>query len=297
MKSNNLVVLGSGLIGGSLAKAAKQNGIADNVTVVNRNIQASDTAVAQGAADQARTYEQLDDVLGQLGTGDIVVVSVPVKSYQSVFEKIGNQLPAGVVLTDVGSTKVAVIEAAQKQWNNDLSFFVPGHPIAGSEQSGIEAADSALFLNRRTIITPLESNSESIVKLVADFWRAIGADVDLMEPAHHDEILAATSHLPHFLAYGLVDSLYTLDQQTEVFRYAAGGFRDFTRIAQSDPVMWRDIFLANSEALVKQLENFEEHISDLRKTIESADIESLQAILERAQAARKLYVEMNQSDS
>jgi len=297
MKLNNLVVLGSGLIGGSLAKAAKELGIADRVSVVNRSIESSEAAVAQGAADSAHTYEQLSSVLEKLVSGDLVVVAVPVNSYQLVFGQIADQLPAGVVLTDVGSTKVVVIDSARQQWGDNLGFFVPGHPIAGSEKSGIDAANSALFQNRRTILTPLKSNSDETVKLVADFWQAIGADVDQMTPEHHDEILAATSHLPHLLAYGLVDSLYTLDQKTEVFRYAAGGFRDFTRIAQSDPVMWRDIFLANRDALITQLENFEEHIADLRKAIELEDVESVQTILERAQSARKLYMETNKKPS
>lgn len=302
MKLNHLVVLGSGLIGGSLAMAARQRSVAATVSVVNRSMASSQSAVEQGAADCAYTYDQLTKVLKQLSAGDLVVVAVPVNSYQSVFERIGGDLPEGVLLTDVGSTKVRVIEAARSQWcdgpetkDKGLEFFVPGHPIAGSEKSGVDAADPKLYENRKTILTPLASNPEQAVNLVADFWRAIGAEVDQMTPEHHDDILAATSHLPHLLAYGLVDSLYTLDQKTEVFRYAAGGFRDFTRIAQSDPVMWRDIFLANKRALAKQLENFEEHIADLRKAIDSEDIESVQAILERAQAARKLYMETNKN--
>ena len=285
---NHLIVLGSGLMGGSLAKAARLNGLARNIAVVNRSIESSNAAVALGAADSAHTYDQLEHLLGQLGVGDLVVVAVPVKSYRTVFERIGTGLPRGVVLTDVGSTKVAVIEAARRQWGDNTGFFVPGHPVAGSEQSGITAADASLYQGCRTIITPLESNPEQAIETVTKFWCALGSEVDQMSPEHHDEVLAATSHLPHLLAYGLVDSLCTLDQKKEVFRYVAGGFRDFTRIAQSDPVMWRDIFLANSEALVAQLQNFEEHLADLRKSIESADDRSVQAILERAQAARKL---------
>ena len=296
MKVNNLVVLGSGLIGASLAKAAKERAVAAQVMVVNRRAETSAVAVNTGVADAGYSYEQLSSLLAGLGAGDLVVVAVPVHSYQGVFGQIANQLPESVLLTDVGSTKVAVIEQARQQWGEDLGFFVPGHPVAGSEKSGVNAADSELYEGRRTILTPLPSNSDQAVQFVADFWRSVGAEVDQMTPEHHDEILAATSHLPHLLAYGLVDSLYTLDQKTEVFRYAAGGFRDFTRIAQSDPVMWRDIFLANRDALIRQLENFEEHIADVRTSIETSDVESLQAILERAQAARKLYAETNQGN-
>ena len=296
MKVNNLVVLGSGLIGASLAKAAKERAVAARVAVVNRRAETGEIAVNTGVADAGYSYEQLSSLFAGLGAGDLVVVAVPVHSYQGVFGQIANQLPESVLLTDVGSTKVAVIEQARQQWGEELGFFVPGHPIAGSEKSGVNAADSELYKGRRTILTPLPSNSDQAVQFVAEFWRSVGAEVDQMSPEHHDEILAATSHLPHLLAYSLVDSLYTLDQKTEVFRYAAGGFRDFTRIAQSDPVMWRDIFLANRDALISQLENFEEHIADVRKSIETSDVESLQAILERAQAARKLYAETNQGN-
>ena len=296
MKVNNLVVLGSGLIGASLAKAAKERAVAAHVVVVNRRAETGEIAVNTGVADAGYSYEQLSSLLAGLGAGDLVVAAVPVHSYQGVFGQIANQLPESVLLTDVGSTKVAVIEQARQQWGEELGFFVPGHPVAGSEKSGVNAADSELYEGRRTILTPLPSNSDHAVQFVAEFWRSVGAEVDQMSPEHHDEILAATSHLPHLLAYGLVDSLYTLDQKTEVFRYAAGGFRDFTRIAQSDPVMWRDIFLANCDALISQLENFEEHIADVRTSIETSDVESLQAILERAQAARKLYAETNQGN-
>lgn len=291
-----LVVLGSGLIGASLAKAAKQRNVVGSVTVVNRRLETSEIAVELGIADKAKNYDDLPEVLAQLNAGDVVVVSVPVNSYLSVFEQIGNLLPVGVALTDVGSTKITVLEDAKKQWPSveALSMFVPGHPIAGSEQSGVEAANPDLYVRRRVILTPTEATDLNAVDSVKHLWQAVGAEVDLMDAEHHDEILAATSHLPHLLAYGLVDSLVTLeDQKSEVFRYAAGGFRDFTRIAQSDPVMWRDIFLANKSSLVNQLENFEEHLSELREVIESGDGTALQKILERAQTARKHYADMD----
>lgn len=294
MKINNLVVLGSGLIGASLAKAARTRKLTANVAVVNRRSETNEAAINNGVADIGYTYDQLATLLAGLSSGDIVVAAVPVKAYAEVFGLIADQLPDGVVLTDVGSTKVEVIYAAKAQWGKQPGFFVPAHPIAGSERSGVEAANETLFTSRRTIITPLECNNEEAVNRVRRLWEAIGAEVDVMEPRHHDEILAATSHLPHLLAYGLVDSLYTLDQKTEVFRYAAGGFRDFTRIAESDPVMWRDVFLANKGSLIKQLENFEAHLAELHKAIETGDSETIETILERAQNARKLYRETNQ---
>ena len=293
MQSKNLVVLGSGLIGASLAKAAREAGCVESVSVVNRSLSTSRRAVDLGVADAGYSYDQLPDICAELMAGDLVVVAVPVKSYTDIFALIGDRIPQGVVLTDVGSTKVEVINAARQQWGDNLSFFVPGHPIAGSEKSGVDAADADLFKGRRTIITPLSSNSEQAVQLLSDLWASVGAEVDLMDAQHHDDILAATSHLPHFLAYSLVDSLYTLDQKSEVFRYAASGFRDFTRIAESDPIMWRDVFLANKKALISQLKNFETHVEALRLAIESEDSETIELILERSQAARKFYMESN----
>lgn len=291
MSIKNLVVLGSGLIGGSVAKAARQSGVVKKVTVLNRRLETSERAVALGIADEGYDYSHLATVCAGLTKGDLVLVAVPVYTYANIFEQLDDMLPAGVILTDVGSTKAEVVRAARQNWKGDLSYFVPGHPIAGSERSGVEASDDQLFHQRRTIITPIAENSDFAIKQVKSFWESLGAKVDTMDVDHHDEILAATSHLPHLLAYGLVDSLVTLDQKTEVFRYAAGGFRDFTRIAESDPVMWRDIFLANRDALLKQLENFEDHLKELHQAIVDGDSQTIETILERAQAARKVFSE------
>jgi len=291
MSIKNLVVLGSGLIGGSVAKSARQSGAVNKVTVLNRLLETSEKAVTLGIADQGYDYSQLAAVCADLTPGDLVLVAVPVYTYASIFARLGDMLPAGVILTDVGSTKAEVVSAARQNWKGDLSCFVPGHPIAGSEKCGVEASDDQLFKQRRTIITPIPENSAFAIKQVKFFWELLGAEVDTMGVEHHDEILAATSHLPHLLAYGLVDSLVTLDQKTEVFRYAAGGFRDFTRIAESDPVMWRDIFLANRDTLLKQLENFEDHLKKLHQAIVDGDSKTIETILERAQTARKVFSE------
>jgi len=304
MNLPQLVILGSGLIGASLAKAAKQRGAVKSVTVVNRVLETSLKAIDLCVADEAKTYEDLPDVLTQLASGDIVVICVPVKSYSLVFKQLTNFVPAGVAVTDVGSTKISVIEAAQQQWaavdSALMNAFVPGHPIAGSEQSGVEAANADLYVRRRVILTPLKSTDSQALTVVKMLWQAVGAEVDFMDAVHHDEVLAATSHLPHLLAYALVDSLVTLEetssieeQKSEIFRYAAGGFRDFTRIAQSDPVMWRDIFSENKTALINQLKNFEIHLAELKRVIETGNLDEMEKILERAQAARKHYSEMN----
>ena len=292
---DRLLVLGSGLIGGSLAQAACNSSEIRRVTVMNRSAATNQRALELGIANDCRTYDELTQTLTELSAGDLVVVAVPVKTYPRIFSMIAGHLPAGVLLTDVGSTKVSVIEAAHAQWPEPC-FFIPGHPIAGSEQTGVEAANSSLFVNRRTILTPLDCNSNVDVEIVADLWRAIGANVDVMQPRNHDLILGATSHLPHLLAFALVDALSRLDQKSEIFRYAAGGFRDFTRIAESDPEMWRDIFLSNSAALLEQLDHFDDHLKLLRSAIEKADGREIETILERAQRARRHYREDREAD-
>lgn len=289
--SQNLVVIGTGLIGSSLAKAAKATGAFDTVWAINRSAETCEQVKALGVADQAVTYEQLPQVIDQLGEDDIVVVAVPVSIYESIFFQLKPLLPEGVVLTDVGSSKVSVVEAAKSVWGASPAFFVPGHPIAGSEKKSVTAVNPDLFKSRRCILTPLPETGLNATSLISSFWESIGANVDIMDMTHHDEVLAATSHLPHVLAYALVDALCTLDQKTEVFRYAAGGFRDFTRIAESDPLMWRDILLSNRKAILKQLDNFESHLSELRAAIENSDAECISSILERAQSARKLFSE------
>ena len=186
MSINNLVVIGSGLIGGSVAKSARESGLANKVTVFNRQKETSDRAVELGIADIAKEYSQLAEVCAGLGQGDLVLVAVPIYSYSSIFDQLGDLLPTGVILTDVGSTKAEVVNAAREHWQGDLSCFVPGHPIAGSEKSGIEASDGQLFQKRRTIITPLEESSEVAISIVRGFWESLGAEVDIMDVVHHD---------------------------------------------------------------------------------------------------------------
>lgn len=289
LMSSNLVVIGTGLIGSSLAMSAKRRSLFDTVWAVNRSESTNEQALAMGVADKAATHAQIDEVLSSLNVADVVVIAVPVRTYQSIFEKIKPSLPVGVVVTDVGSTKASVIESAKTVWGEIPTFFVPGHPIAGSERSGVQAANPELFVDRRFIITPVSHTSEEAAERVKSLWTAVGSVVDEMNPDHHDAVLAATSHLPHVLAYAIVDALVTLEQKTEVFRYAAGGFSDFTRIAESDPVMWRDILLANKSAILDQLDNFETHLADLRGAIERSDGEAIEQVLERSRDARQLF--------
>ena len=194
------------------------------------------------------------------------------------------------MVTDVGSVKGAVVEAAQRVFGGMPSRFVPGHPVAGTERSGVEAAFDSLFQGRHVILTPVQQTAPGALAQVTAMWEACGATVSRMAVAEHDRVLAATSHLPHMLAYALVDSLARRDDGPQMFRYAAGGFRDFTRIASSDPVMWRDICLTNRQALLRAMDAFSEDLSTLRQAIESEDAQVLEAIFSSAKAARDRYV-------
>jgi prephenate dehydrogenase len=195
------------------------------------------------------------------------------------------------VLTDVGSAKGSVIDAAQRAFGSVPEFFVPGHPIAGTEQSGVEASFPGLYNDRRVILTPLPGTSTLATGRVRDMWEAAGAQVVSMNPVHHDAVLAATSHLPHLLAYSLVDTLARLDDNDEVFEYAAGGFRDFTRIASSDPVMWRDVCLANGDAIVLMVEHYINDLQVLSEAIRNRDGQQLLDVFAAAKAARDRFID------
>ena len=217
---------------------------------------------------------------------DMVVVAVPLGAMQSVFEKIAPVITNDMVITDVGSAKGSVVKAAKIAFKVLPETFVPGHPIAGTEKSGVEASFSELYENRRIIITPLETSSSNAISKVRSMWQACGADVIETTIEHHDEVLAATSHLPHMLAFSLVDTLAKMDDKNEIFEFAAGGFRDFTRIASSDPDMWRDICLANGDALVDVIKKFSSDLQLLSKAIENNDSNYLKETFSRAKKAR-----------
>ena len=222
---------------------------------------------------------------------DMVVVAVPLGAMQSVFEKMAPVITDDMVITDVGSAKESVIKAAKAAFEIIPKSFVPGHPIAGTEKSGVEASFSELYENRRVIITPLETSSSDAISKVRSMWQACGADVVETTIEHHDEVLAATSHLPHMLAFSLVDTLAKMDSKNEIFDFAAGGFRDFTRIASSDPDMWRDICLANGDALVGMIKKFSDDLQLLSKAIEKNDSAYLEETFSRAKKARDEFCE------
>ena len=281
-----LAVIGVGLIGGSLARALRAGGAVGEVVGCGRSRANLERAVELGVIDHFR-----QDPAEAVAGADLIFLAVPLGAMREVFAAIRDHLRAGAVITDGGSVKGSVVADAIAAFGAPPSRLVPGHPIAGTEHSGVEASFPELYQGRRVILTPLAETDSGALALVGRMWRTCGAEVSCMEVAHHDEILAATSHLPHMLAFGLVDTLSRLRENDEIFRYAAGGFRDFTRIASSNPVMWRDIGIANRDALGAMLSRFSAEMADLAATIRRADGAHLLEIFERAKAARDRYVD------
>lgn len=286
MRIRRLAVIGVGLIGGSLAKALKRAGVVGEVVGCGRSRENLEQAVALNVIDR-----YTHDVAEAVTDADMVFVAVPLGAMREVFEAMRGRLADDAVITDGGSAKASVIEDARAAFGTVPPNLVPGHPIAGTEQNGAAAAFAELYEHRRVILTPLPETAADALARVEAMWRACGAEVTLMSVEHHDEVLAATSHLPHMLAFGLVDALARMKENDEIFRYAAGGFRDFTRIASSNPVMWRDICLANRQALSKMLTAFAEEMGDLADTIARGDGEHLLEVFQRAKQARDRYVD------
>lgn len=284
-----LTIIGVGLIGGSLARAVRQVEGCQEIVGCGRDERHLQQAVDLGVIDRYET-----GIGAAVQGADMVVVAVPLGAMASVFQAMTASLDADAVITDVGSAKASVVEAARKYLGRHFDRFIPGHPIAGTEQSGVAASFAGLFEDRIVILTPHDTTAADALAQVRRLWDCCGAQLMTMTEAEHDSILAATSHLPHLLAYTLVDTLCGLDAETDggrnIFRYAAGGFRDFSRIASSDPVMWRDICLANGPAIISALDRFGKGIAQLRQAIEQGDGEQMLAIFERAKAVRDSQV-------
>jgi len=291
-----MTVIGAGLIGGSIIRAAREHGVVGEITVADAS-EAHRARVAElGVAEHVT-----GDVAEAVKDADLVVIATPVLSIPGIAAQVIPAMNPGATLTDVGSTKGNVADAFRGQ---DLSkiFAIPGHPIAGTEQSGPDAGFSELFENRWTILTPFESDDEPYAAAVAKlsaFWRAFGAQVELMDEKHHDLVLAVVSHLPHLIAYTIVGSAADLENVTEneVIKYSASGFRDFTRIAASDPTMWRDVFLSNKEAVLEMLQRFTEDLTALQRAIRLGDGAQLFDHFTRTRAIRRGIIEQGQDDA
>ncbi len=276
-----LCIVGVGLIGGSLARALKTAGAVGEVVGYGRDPQALQLARDLGVIDRGETDPQ-----AALRDAEVVVLAVPVGAMETVLRDLAPYLTPEMIVTDVGSTKGSVVAAAERVFGTVPSRFIPGHPIAGTERSGVAASFAELYHNRRVILTPLAATDRSALETVRTLWQAAGAKVVEMEVAHHDEVLAATSHLPHILAFTLVDTLARMEEHTEIFCFAAGGFRDFTRIASSDPRMWHDICLANRDALLGVMDRYAADLGQLRGAIERGDGEAILTTFRRAKQAR-----------
>lgn len=284
MHIDRLCLIGTGLIGGSLALALKRADVCAHVAGFDRDRAALDDAVQAGILDSA--HDRLDRAVSG---ADVIVLAVPVGAMETLFAELAPLLTPGVVLTDVGSTKVNVITAARAALGPRCAAFVPGHPIAGTEKSGPRHAFADLFRDRITVLTPLPENAPADVARVRALWEGAGAVVQELDAAHHDQVLAATSHLPHLLAYALVDCLARMEDGGEIFRFAAGGFADFTRIASSSPEMWRDVCAANREPLLQALDRYTRELGALRDAVARGDSAALLEIFRRARDARAAF--------
>lgn len=276
-----VTVLALGLIGGSLAKSIKNTGFAHEVVAWGRGEQSLQEGIKLGVIDRYSL-----DLAQAIDGADIIVIATPTLITGDMLHRLAPLVGENTVVTDVASVKGSVLRSAIDAFGCVPSNLVLAHPIAGSEKSGVAAANADLFVNHRVIVTPSEQNAAGALRIVEQMWESTGAKVTQMPVAEHDEVLAATSHLPHILAYSLVDALAGQKEKQDIFRFAAGGFRDFTRIASSDPTMWQEISLANRGAILSILDIFNDHLQQLRTAIDNADAQAILSTFQRAKQAR-----------
>ncbi len=287
-----IVVVGLGLIGSSLARAIKRGDVAGEIIGVDASAAVRARAEALGFVDRVLT-----DPAAAAADADLVVLATPIGAYRAIVEVLAPALSPGAILSDVGSVKGAVIKMLAPLMPPG-THLIPAHPVAGTEHSGPDAGFAELFEGRWCIVTPPDGADPAAVEKVTDLWRRVGMKVEAMDPAHHDLVLAITSHLPHLIAYNIVGTADDLEAVTksEVIKYAAGGFRDFTRIAASDPVMWRDVFLNNREAVLEMLGRFTEDLTALQRAIRWGDGATLEALFTRTRAIRRSIIDAGQAD-
>ena len=279
--ANRVVIVGVGLVGGSLAAALKQAGVAGEIIGLGRRRETLDAAKELGLIDA------IADSPAVVSNADIVILAMPVAQTESVLKEIAPYLAAHTVVTDAGSTKSDVIAAARRTLGESFRQFVPGHPIAGSENNGPQAARADLYQGKNVVLCPCAETSAGAMAQVSRLWEMAGANVVSMDAGKHDRIFAAVSHLPHLAAFALVDDLAQRAEAADFFEYAASGFRDFTRIAGSSPEMWRDIAFANREALLCELSAYQAKLDEIRQALETQDVGTLETIFRRASIARR----------
>ena len=289
LRIEKLVVVGVGLIGGSFALALKEAKAVRRVVGVGRSAANIYRAQELKIIDAAGAFDA-----GTFGDADLVLLATPVGQTKGVMRAIAPFLGDRTVVTDAGSTKQDIVDMARRELKNSLSRFVPGHPIAGTEKSGADAAFAGLYRGRKVVLTPVEGTDVRSLTLARAAWRACGAQVFELEPREHDAVLAAVSHLPHVLAFALVDQIARHRDAKRLFSYAAGGFRDFTRIASSSPEMWRDICLANRKALLAEIDRYEGEVERVRRLLERGDGKALEALFSGARDARNRWLKDRQ---
>ncbi|HET9161027.1 MAG TPA: prephenate/arogenate dehydrogenase family protein [Caulobacteraceae bacterium] len=290
-----MAVIGCGLIGSSMVRAARASGAAAAISVGDIDPRVVERVRELGIADHVTA-----DLAEAVRDADLIVLAVPVLAVERALQAAAPDIARGAIITDVGSVKGSVAQAMSANAPDGV-FVIPGHPIAGTEQSGPDAGFAELFQNRWTILTPLADDPEyraAVAKLTA-FWTALGAQVEVMDLRHHDLVLAVTSHLPHLIAYNIVGTAADLEEvtQAEVMKYSAGGFRDFTRIAASDPVMWRDIFVANKDAVLEILGRFTEDLQALSRAIRWGEADKLQDLFTRTREIRRGVIALGQESA
>ena len=283
-------IIGCGLIGSSLARAIKKNNLAEKIVSSNRS-----DAVNKKVIELKIVDDSSSDTKKMADGSDLVVIATPLSSYEDVISKIKNSLKDGVILTDVGSVKENIINLIEKNIPESISW-IPSHPIAGTEESGPEAGFSELFQNRWCILTPSKKAKEKDINLLQTFWEKVGSKVDIMQAKQHDYILSITSHIPHLIAYNIVNTSLNIqdEEKSTIVKYSAGGLRDFTRIAASNPIMWRDVFIQNKKNTSKMIDKFIENLEDLKKAIESEDGKKLEQIFTKTKKIRKDIVKAGQ---
>lgn len=291
MLFKNVTIIGFGLIGSSLARVIRRDGLAEQIICADLSEDVCDKAKALGLADYAST-----NISEAVRGSDLIVLAVPVGACRDVAARLHGNLKAGAIITDVGSVKQAVIDAVKPHIPESV-HLVPGHPIAGTEHSGPEAGFDTLFDGRWYIATPLPETDIRAVEKVVQLWEKAGSRVEFMDPHHHDLVLGITSHLPHLIAYTIVGTATDLedDVRSEVVKFSASGFRDFTRIAASDPVMWRDIFLNNKDAVLEILQRFTEDLTALQRAIRRGEGDTLYDCFSRTRAIRREVIEAGQA--
>ena len=280
---NKITIIGIGLIGGSLARALKEKNLAKTVFGYGRD---------RSRLEEAKKHNIIDDYSTQIekavNHADIIVIATPVGTFRNIFSEVKPLIVDDVIISDVGSTKTNIVDIAKEILGDKSQCFVPAHPIAGKEQSGFEASDGNLYIGKKVIITPIEDNSSESIQVIESMWKNVGAEVDFMSPQSHDDLLGMTSHLPHMLAFSLVN--YLVDQNPSASIYAGGGFKDFSRIASGDAVMWRDICLQNKDKIITHLRGYQSTVEELIDAIDQEERDKLELLFATAKKTRDSWI-------